>query len=328
MSLFLNEIRANGNTDLFDASVQSALANEFTEAEQSMLSLTCLFEGTISAALHSFVAKKGEFREDAPKLSADSSESEELLNRAAALGVLQPIGAKYFSIHPGLPSHLRRIYIERHAPEVRLDKEHKFLFLFASLARVFARESGAGTHGATGIAMDTLKVNELNLKSALAASRRIGDWRKVLELVFGLQVLFDSTNRWAEFTRLVTEITPEFLDPITGTVVEGREAAFVRIQNARSSILMQEHRLDEAERIQREIVLRLRERMPPGKKNRIGINFPRTIGQTRTDLGCPRCFEAGVSPGPSKIAISMRRSRLKMEHRQVSSVYRFLSVSV
>jgi tetratricopeptide (TPR) repeat protein len=269
MSLFLNDIRANENTNLFDASVQSALANEFTEPEQAMLSLICLFEGTISAALLAFVAEQGEFREDAPTLSASSSESEKLLNRATALGVFQPIGAKYFSIHPGVPSSLRRIYIARYAAEERLEKERKFLFLFASLARVFARESGDGTHGAKSIAVDTLKVNELNLRSALATSRRIDDWRKVLDLVFGLQVLFDSTDRWAEFARLVEEIAPEFVNPTTGAVVAGREAAFARIQNARSSILMQEHRLDEAERIQRDVVFRLREHMSVAKKSDI-----------------------------------------------------------
>jgi len=114
-------------------------------------------EGTISAALLAFVAEQGDFREDAPTTFVHSNESEKLLNRAAALGVFQPIGAKYYSIHPGLPSNPERFYIARYAAEEQLDKERNPLSFF--------QHRNASSHGSPGwrrswaqsIAIETLK---------------------------------------------------------------------------------------------------------------------------------------------------------------------------
>jgi len=133
-------------------------------------------------------------------------------------------------------------------------------FFFPASARVFARESGGGAHGAQSIAIETLKVNVINLRSASPRRAALATGEKCWNLSFGLQVLFDSTDRWAEYPGWVEEVTPNS-SIITGAIVAGSRIGLAQIQNARSSILMQEHRLDEGRRIQRDIVSRLREHM-------------------------------------------------------------------
>lgn len=60
-----------------------------------------------------------------------------------------------------------------------------------------------------------LAAEEANLLYARALARSNGWWDPVASTMQGLQVLYEHTGRDAEWSRLVEEIVPDFVDPRT-----------------------------------------------------------------------------------------------------------------
>lgn len=64
---------------------------------------------------------------------------------------------------------------------------------------------------------------ESNLVHALEVARASGLWQQVIGVMQGLRLLYPYTGRWATWARLVDQLTPELVDPITDGPLPGRE---------------------------------------------------------------------------------------------------------
>jgi tetratricopeptide (TPR) repeat protein len=223
-----------------------------------------------------------------------------LLQRAARLGVLASIGSGYYTIHPGLPIHFRKIYSETYTPQEQLLFDHGFVWMYAALARVFSDHYQSGALHGSDVALQTLSLNEPNLKRALTLARRQALWIEVVSILKGLRVLLGHSGRWSQLGRVVNEIAPDFIDPVTGAALPGQESFWITIQGYRVDLLTHGHRLSEAERLQIEIVRRGREllRTPdklgtaPDESTRSAFaNLLRQLATIQESLGLKECLK-------------------------------------
>ena len=258
MAAFLNAVRSSGGAELFGASVEYALRNQFTAPEQALLSLSCLFEGAVNEMALEVLSQQRDPDQGTPNL-AGPGRCAPLLQRAAALGVLTSMGSGYYGIHPGLPIHFGRIYAACYTPGQQSLLERSFAWLHGAIARVFSGQYQSGQPQAAEVAMGTLSLGEPNLKRALVLARRHARWYDVVSLLSGFRVLMGHGGRWVEFARVVEEVAADFIDPATDAALSGQESFWITIQGYRVDLLVHAHRLHEAERLQRQIVARGRE---------------------------------------------------------------------
>jgi tetratricopeptide (TPR) repeat protein len=259
MTMFLDGIRSTGAEELFGASVEYALRNQFSASEQALLSLCCLFESTVNEMALDFLSQQDDPAKVVVNLKSGEYRCAPLLERASRLGVLAATARAYYAIHPGLPNHFRKIYSEVYSSAEQLRLERGFVWIHATIARVFGDRYQSGAPHAVDISIQTLSANELNLRSALTLARRRALWPDVLSILRGLCVLLGHAGRWSEFGRVIDAVMPDFVEPTSDAALPGRENFWITIQGYRADLLTHQHRLNEAERLQLEIVRRGRE---------------------------------------------------------------------
>ena len=96
---------AMGRTRLLAASLSYGFARAFTDAERAQLAVLHLFRGTVSGDVLRFMGDPDAAGEDAvPELAGLAEEARKaLLDRAADIGLLEPLAERYYQIHPALP---------------------------------------------------------------------------------------------------------------------------------------------------------------------------------------------------------------------------------
>jgi tetratricopeptide (TPR) repeat protein len=299
MTVFLDGVRSS-SADLFGASIETVLRNEFNAAEQALLSLSCLFESNVTESVLDFLTEQKDPDKVEMNLNKGPCLCTPLLQRAARLGVLASIGAGYYTIHPGLPIHFRRIYSGTYTPQRQLLFDRGFVWIYASIARVFSKHYQSGTTHSSDVALQTLSLNETNLKRALTLARRQARWTDVVSILGGLVVLLRNSGRSGELDRVVNEIALDFVDPVSGAALPGQESFWITIQGYRVDLLTHAHRLSEAERLQTEVVRRGREllRIPdkpataPDESTRSAFaNCVLRLATIQKDLGSKECLK-------------------------------------
>jgi tetratricopeptide (TPR) repeat protein len=317
MDAFLNAIRATGSAELFGASVEYALRNQFTASEQAVLSLSSLFEGVVNETALQHVSQQRDPDKGPPSL-AGSDRCAPLLQRAVALGVLTSMGSGYYGIHPGLPSHFGRIYDACYTAEQQSLLERSFAWLHGAIARVFSDQYQSGQPGAAEVAVGTLSLGEPNFKRALALARRHARWYDVVSLLRGFRVLMGHRGRWTEFARVVEEVGADFIDWGTDAPLPGQESFWMTIQGYRVDVLVHAHRVKEAERLQRQIVTRGREylRSPEASGDATEESqaaFASCLNQLATiqkELGSKEC----IKTLEEALELAQRTGDVRLEH--------------
>ena len=145
-----------------------------------------------------------------------------LLDRAAEIGLLSPLGGGYYAIHPALPWYFTTLYATAYGPPgdpAAQRAARAYTHTLAQLGHYYYGQDAAGR----GTRVPRSGVEEANLQHALALARQAQHWDDALGCLQGLRVLYARTGRDGEWARLVADITPDFIDPATDGPLPGRE---------------------------------------------------------------------------------------------------------
>ena len=106
------EDAALGRTRSLAASLSYGFTHAFTEAERGQLAVLHLFRDTIDADALRLMGDPGTAGGDAvPQLAGLTRDTAiALLDRAAAIGLLSPLGGGYYAIHPALPWYFTTLF--------------------------------------------------------------------------------------------------------------------------------------------------------------------------------------------------------------------------
>ena len=112
------EDAALGRARSLAASLSYGFTHAFTAAERAQLAVLHLFRDTVDADALRLMGDPGIAGEDAvPQLAGLTREAAVgLLDRAAAIGLLSPLGGGYYQIHPALPWYFTTLYATADRP--------------------------------------------------------------------------------------------------------------------------------------------------------------------------------------------------------------------
>jgi hypothetical protein len=244
-SVFEDEA-SEGRTRSLAAALAYGFENAFTEAERKQLALLHLFQGFVEVAALEPMANP-ETHECLPELRGLTREvGIALLNRAAEVGLLTALGGGYYSIHPALPWFFRRLF-EQYYAETRIAATRAFVEVMGALGDYYHRQYSEGNRGVMGV----LTAEKANLLRARTLARSNGWSSRVVSTMQGLCVLYHQTGRTAEWSRLVEEIVPDFVNSLTEGPLPGMEEEWSVVTGYRVVLAREARRWEEAERLQR-----------------------------------------------------------------------------
>ena len=112
------EDAALGRTRSLAASLSYGFTHAFTEAERGQLAVLHLFRDTVDADALRLMGDPDTAGDDAvPQLAGLTRDTAiALLDRAAAIGLLSPLGGGYYAIHPALPWYFTTLHAETYGP--------------------------------------------------------------------------------------------------------------------------------------------------------------------------------------------------------------------
>jgi tetratricopeptide (TPR) repeat protein len=224
---------SEGRTRSLAASLEYGFDNAFTETEGKQLALLHLFQGFVDV--------------DALRLMADISREAgiALLDRAAEIGLLTALGGGYYTIHPALPWFFRRLF-EQYYSETHFDVTRAFVQAVAALGNYYWNQYEDGNRGV----IRALTAEEPNLLNARTLARTHHWWGQLIGTMQGLRMLYHQTGRRVEWFRLVEEIVPDFIDPVTEGVLTGKEEYWSLVTGYRVGLAREGRHWEEAERLQ------------------------------------------------------------------------------
>jgi hypothetical protein len=255
---FIDE-REEGRSRSLGASLAYGFENAFSEEEPGKLALLHLFQGFVHVDTLCIMGAP-EVPWSLPQIrSLTRTECNDLLGRAAEVGLLTARGDQCYSIHPALPwffkSHFEALYRE----EKRLAAVRAFVESVGGLANHY---HNLYKDGNTDI-INILRAEEANLLHACQLTRDHDWWDPLLNVLQGLRQLYVHTGRRTEWRRLVEDILPSFVNPVDGSPLPGREKAWTFVTVYRVGLAREERRLEEAEQLQNRSVAWLRQRAAP-----------------------------------------------------------------
>jgi tetratricopeptide (TPR) repeat protein len=237
-ALEAGEDESLGRSRSLAASLGYGFAHAFNDAERDQLALLHLFRDTVDVKTLWFMGDPEVAGEDAvPQLSGFTEEAGiVLLDRAADIGLLTPLGAGYYVIHPALPWYFTTVFTSTYGHLGAPGAERT--------ARAFTRALGvlgdyyqhAHSAGMTQPAIETLGIEEANLQHALTLARACANWADAVGCLQGLSVLYRHTGRTGEWARLVRKVSPDYIDPATDEPLPGREDMWNVINSYRVQI--------------------------------------------------------------------------------------------
>ena len=256
-AVFEDEV-SEGRTRSLAASLEYGFENAFSEGERKQLALLHLFQGFVNVdSLRIMGAPEAEWC--LPEVKGLTREAGvALLDRAAEVGLLTELGGGYYRIHPALPWFFRRLF-EQYYSERRVAATRAFVEAMGELGSYYHNQYEDGNRDVIG----ALAAEEANLLYARNLARSNGWWDPVTSAMQGLRSLYGHTGRAAEWSRLVEEVVPDFVDPVTEGPLPGREEGWGLVTDYRVLLAEGARRLEEAERLEGLLVDWNRERVVP-----------------------------------------------------------------
>jgi tetratricopeptide (TPR) repeat protein len=231
-SLEAGEDAALGRNRSLDASLSYGFTHAFTETERAQLAVLHLFRDTIDADALRLMGDPDVAGQDAvPQLANLTRESTTaLLDRAAAIGLLSPLGSGYYTIHPALPWYFTTLYNRAYGPPgTATDPARAYTHTLAWLGNFYHRQ----VQGGRGDVTSALAAEQDNLQHALTLALDAGYWDDTTSCLQGLRALYQRTGRDGEWARLVVQVVPAFVDPATEGPLPGREDEWTLITEYR-----------------------------------------------------------------------------------------------
>ena len=226
---------------------------------------------------------------DAVPALADTSRDQwiALLDRAAEIGLLTAYGGGYYGIHPALPWFFTTLYTHHH-PDAGPVVERAYTRAYATLGDYYFSlvEDGRGTE-----VLPVLRVEEANLRHALALARAHQLLEVAASCLQGLNQLYNLTGREVEWARLVSDIEDDYLDPVTDRPRPGRDEDYGVVMGYRVRIARARRDWPTATRLQTALAAWARGRaapyhdLPPDRLDATARNRLRTVAVSEQDLG-------------------------------------------
>jgi tetratricopeptide (TPR) repeat protein len=183
-----------------------------------------LFRDTVDVDALRYMGDPDITGEDAvPELAGlDRDPGIALLDRAAGIGLLESLGGGYYQIHPALPWYFTTLYTTTYGPPeapAAGGATRAYTRAIGALGDYYLRQA---EEGRAAQVVPVLGAEEANLRHALDLARAAGLWEAAAGCLQGLSVLYERTGRDGEWAQLVTAVTPDFTDPVTGGPLPGR----------------------------------------------------------------------------------------------------------
>ncbi|MEU7906604.1 CHAT domain-containing protein [Actinoplanes sp. NPDC049118] len=290
----LDDDATQGRTKSLGASLAFGFENAFTDGERAQLALLHLFQDTVDVDALIAMGNPAEDLHNGAALPEPAAQTREagiaLLDRAADIGLLTPLGSGYYAIHPALPWYFTHLFTTHygapHTPTAQR-AEHAYTDAIASIANYYHGEYSHGLHQI----INTLAVEEANLLHARALARGNHRWSDVIGCMQGLRVLYDYFGRGAEWARLVEELVPDLVDPATDGPLPHRDNEWDLLSDYRVKLARDRRDWATAERLQTANVARCRDRaadalaIRPDQLDNLQRNRIRSLAVSLEDLG-------------------------------------------
>jgi tetratricopeptide (TPR) repeat protein len=219
------EDTAVGRTRSLAASLSYGFAQAFTEAERAQLAVLHLFRDTADVVILCGMGDPEAAGEDAvPELAGLNREAGiALLDRAADIGLLAPLGGGYYQIHPALPWYFTTLFTTTYGQPGQ-PAAHRaaraYTKALGDLGGYYLEQAEAGRAAQF---IPVLGAEEANLRHALDLARADRLWHAAVGCLQGLYILYERTGRDSEWARLLASVTPDFINPETQGPLPGRE---------------------------------------------------------------------------------------------------------
>ena len=259
-SLEAGDDAALGRARSLAASLTYGFTHAFTDTERAQLAVLHLFRDTVDTDALRLMGDPDIADEDVvPQLAGLTREAAtRLLDRAAAVGLLSPLGGGYYRIHPALPWYFTTLYRTAIGPPgtpAAVRTARAYTHALSWLGRYYHEQHE--TNRADTV--PALRIEEGNLHHALTLALDAGHWSDALGCLQGLGLLCGRTGRDGEWARLLTQVTPSFIDPATDGPLPGREDQWGIITGYRIRLAMARRDWPTATHLQTLAITRSRE---------------------------------------------------------------------
>jgi tetratricopeptide (TPR) repeat protein len=296
---------SEGRAKSLGASLSYGFEHAFSDTERRQLALLHFFQGFVDVDALRWMGnpERDHCLPELRGLTRDAGIT--LLDRAAEVGLLTPVGGGYYTIHPALPWYFKGLFTQFYA-QTEVPATRAFVEALGGLGNYYHDQYGEGN----GNVVSILAAEEANLLHARDLARKHGWWAGVISAMQGLRMLYDHTGRGAEWKRLVDEIVPDFVDPLTDGPLPEREVEWRLVAEYRVRLAREARQWAEAERLQRATMDWDRQRAAPAlcvtkeKLDNAGRNAIRTLVASLVAMGrilreqgraeCVPAFEEGT----------------------------------
>ncbi len=224
---FVQELR-EGTADVDDdetqgrdrslgASVSYGFKHGFTEAERRVFALLHLFQGIVTPGALVVLCDAGrKYSEELQTVSRE--EVTVMLNRAAEVGLLSAVVPDgQYTIHPAIPWYFKKLFESYYTD--RAGVTHAFVSTVVGFGEYIAKRYGDGERDL----LSAMIADEQNVLHALRLARAHAWWEEVIGLLRVINKVYSETGRKMEYVRVLEDVVPDFLDPITSDPRPGME---------------------------------------------------------------------------------------------------------
>jgi tetratricopeptide (TPR) repeat protein len=258
---------SEGRARSLGASLSYGFEHTFSQDERGALALLYFFQGFVKVdVLRTMGDPKADWCVPAVR-GLTRGAGMALLDRAAEVGLLTSHGDGYYAIHPALPWFFKSLFDEHYregeAPDIpnsalrtsHLQATRAFVEAMGLLGDYYHNQYEGGNRDVIA----ALSTEEANLLHIRRLARTHSWWHRVTSAMQGLDTLFEHSGRRAEWSRLVDEIVPAFVDLSANGSLPGREDQWSLVTDYRVRLAMGARQWTEAENLQRTCVDRSRQ---------------------------------------------------------------------
>lgn len=289
-SAFADEA-SEGRDKSLGSSLSYGFEHAFSEAERRLLALLYFFQGFVNVdSLKIMGDPKTPW--SIPEVELTREAWITLLDRVAEVGLLTSHGGGYYAIHPALPWYFKNLFDQYYSlsPALGDERAMKATRAFVEVMGALGDFCAALYESGNREVLAAVTTEESNLLHARHLGRACSWWPPVIGTMQSLRVLYEQTGRRAEWARLVNEIVPDFVDPVTGGPLIGREENWGIVTSYRVRLAREARLWEEAEHLQRSCVNWDRQRasaalaVQPERLDRNERNAIRTLVVSLTEL--------------------------------------------
>lgn len=241
---------SEGRSKSLGASLSYGFEHAFAEKERKQLALLHFFQGYVNAISFGLMGRP-EYEAYLPELSElDPPACDVLFRRATEVGLLTGRNFSY-RIHPALPWFFKGLFEQYYcSPEPTGGGERAARAFVQAMSVLSSHYVLQYTNGDRGVVI-MLVPEEDNLLHASKLARTLKWWNRVISLIQGLFVLYEYQGRRLEWSRLLNDILPDFVDPATDKPLPGIGEEWSLVTHYRIQLAKQAHDLTLAKRLQR-----------------------------------------------------------------------------